>query len=583
MTLTLSALSLNDQPLSQPVVAHFDDQGGTIGRGDQNTLALPDPERHISRQHARITAEAKGYRITNLSSANAVTVAGRTLGQGESAPIRHRDQVRIGGFLLEARDDSADDLLARTITGGRAATAATADKSGGVRPGGVAGGGPPPIAAPSPEADPFADFFGPAVVRPAAPRQGAPGPAVAPAADPFAGFTGFGAPAPAPVASHGRPGAASAGSLAGFSGLGEPGGSIDDLLGPGLGAGAGTGADLDAFLRQPVGAPDAAAAPAAAAPARPSAGASQPDHVPALQAAFKAPVWPEPAPEPVTAPTPLLAPTPASARPPAPPPTFAPAFAPATPRPPAPAVAAVAAGATPSPRGPSPAWADADDPSAALWRAFCEGADLHLQLPQGLSPELMRVIGQLLRSAVDGTQQMMAIRAATKHELRADVTMIQARQNNPLKFSPDAQAALEQLLQPPMRGFLPGPAAMTDAMHDLVGHTIGTMAGMRAALEGVLNRFAPTVLEGKLTTSSVLDTLLPMNRRSRLWELYLQHFEGIRQEAQEDFHTLFGRAFLAAYEQQLDRLHAQHAEHDRQRPAAPSASSPSSSPPSSPP
>jgi len=98
------------------------------------------------------------------------------------------------------------------------------------------------------------------------------------------------------------------------------------------------------------------------------------------------------------------------------------------------------------------------------------------------------------------------------------------------------------------------------------------MAGMRAALEGVLNRFAPTVLEGKLTTSSVLDTLLPMNRRSRLWELYLQHFEGIRQEAQEDFHTLFGRAFLAAYEQQLDRLHAQHAE-----------SSPSSSPPSSPP
>ena len=54
----------------------------------------------------------------------------------------------------------------------------------------------------------------------------------------------------------------------------------------------------------------------------------------------------------------------------------------------------------------------------------------------------------------------MAVRAATKHELRAQVTVIQSRNNNPLKFSPDAQAALEQLLQPPVRGFLPGPAAM---------------------------------------------------------------------------------------------------------------------------
>jgi len=30
--------------------------------------------------------------------------------------------------------------------------------------------------------------------------------------------------------------------------------------------------------------------------------------------------------------------------------------------------------------------------------------------------------------------------------------------------------------------------------------------------------------------------------------------EAIRAEAQEDFHTLFGKAFLAAYEQQVERL-----------------------------
>jgi FHA domain-containing protein len=206
-------------------------------------------------------------------------------------------------------------------------------------------------------------------------------------------------------------------------------------------------------------------------------------------------------------------------------------------------------------RQPQAASADrwAGDPRE-LWSAFCEGAGVSFDPPQGINPELMRVIGGLLRSAVTGALQLMMVRATTKHELRAEVTIIQARNNNPLKFSPDARSALEQMLQPPMRGFLAGPAAMTDAMQDLVGHTIGTMAGTRAALEGVLDRFTPQELEAKLTGKSMFDSLLPMNRKAKLWELYLHHFDTIRNEAHEDFHTLFGRAFLAAYEQQLDRL-----------------------------
>jgi len=190
-----------------------------------------------------------------------------------------------------------------------------------------------------------------------------------------------------------------------------------------------------------------------------------------------------------------------------------------------------------------------------LWVAFCDGAGVTVDPPQGIDPELMRVVGSLLQAAVVGTLQLMAVRATAKRELRAQVTIIQARNNNPLKFSPDARSALEQMLKPPMRGFLAGPAAMTDAMHDLVGHTIGTMAGTRAALEGVLDRFTPQRLEAKLADKSMLDNLLPMNRKAKLWELYLHHFETIRNEAQDDFHTLFGQAFLAAYEEQLERLH----------------------------
>jgi len=146
------------------------------------------------------------------------------------------------------------------------------------------------------------------------------------------------------------------------------------------------------------------------------------------------------------------------------------------------------------------------------------------------------------------------VRAAAKNELRAAVTVIQVRDNNPLKFSPDATVALMQLLQPPGRGFLPGPEAIRDAMVDLQSHQIGTMAGMRAALAGVLERFQPQLLEGRLTGQSVLDALLPMNRKAKLWELFLQHYRSIRNDAEDDFHDLFGKAFVEAYAEQVERL-----------------------------
>ena len=83
MTLTLRVVSLNDLPLTQPITAQFDAQGGTIGRADHNTMALPDPERHISRQQAEIRSGAGGFVIRNIGSANPITVRGQPLAQGQ--------------------------------------------------------------------------------------------------------------------------------------------------------------------------------------------------------------------------------------------------------------------------------------------------------------------------------------------------------------------------------------------------------------------------------------------------------------------------------------------------------------------
>ena len=148
-------------------------------------------------------------------------------------------------------------------------------------------------------------------------------------------------------------------------------------------------------------------------------------------------------------------------------------------------------------------------------------------------------------------------RAPTKREVRAEVTMIVSKGNNPLKFSPDVGFALSQLLAPQGRGFMPPQEAMRDAYDDLRAHQFGFMAGMRAALAGVLKRFEPEALEQRVVARSLLDNLLPGSRKARLWDLFAQMYGGISQGAEDDFHALFGREFLRAYEEQVERLQAE--------------------------
>jgi type VI secretion system FHA domain protein len=166
----------------------------------------------------------------------------------------------------------------------------------------------------------------------------------------------------------------------------------------------------------------------------------------------------------------------------------------------------------------------------------------------------MRVIGQLLHEATRGTVELLLARAALKREIRAEVTMIVSRKNNPLKFSPTVDVALQHLLGAPTQGFLPGPAAMRDAYDDLRAHQLGVMAGMRAALDGVLQRFDPAQLESNIAGRTSIGSLFAVGRKARLWELFQELFSQLQVEAQDDFDKLFGKAFLQAYEQHIDQL-----------------------------
>lgn len=190
-----------------------------------------------------------------------------------------------------------------------------------------------------------------------------------------------------------------------------------------------------------------------------------------------------------------------------------------------------------------------------LLQAFLAGADLPEDaIMQELTPDLMRLIGQILASATQGTVELISSRAFVKREVRADVTMIVVRNNNPLKFLPDGQTALMQMFGRKIPGFMEPVAAMDDAYRDLRAHQIGVVAGMRAALDDVLQRFDPARLEQHISGHSILDAVLPVSRKARMWDHYGKLFRNIQAEAQDDFQSLFGKAFLAAYEEEIERF-----------------------------
>lgn len=190
-----------------------------------------------------------------------------------------------------------------------------------------------------------------------------------------------------------------------------------------------------------------------------------------------------------------------------------------------------------------------------LLRALLAGARLRdVEIPGGLTPQLMHQLGQLLQEATRGLLDLLAARASTKREVRADMTVIVAADNNPLKFAPNMDAALTHLLVPRGRGFMPPTRAVADAYDDLRNHQLGFMAGMRSALAVVLARFDPAELEKRLTEYSMVDSFLPTNRKAKLWDLFAQVYGEISKERESDFRALLGQEFLRTYREHVAKL-----------------------------
>ncbi|HEY2019812.1 type VI secretion system-associated FHA domain protein TagH [Paraburkholderia sp.] len=557
--LSLRVVRFNDETLAEPIAIAFGPAGGTIGRANDCTLALPDQQRAISRVHARVEFRGGDYLLCDLGG-NPSVLNQRALGGTREARLADGDRLRIGPYLIEVSigEQTAgvhspmggrDPLSAAQVLGGPLPADSQRDvlRIGALDPLGQPGFGEAQRISSRPGfAGSQSDHVSPelqAFAVPPTPRHDPGRPATHtggipadydPLADALAQWE---TPAQAGNASPGPPHPPhemaewSSEPAPATAPMGGPTGLPPGLLDPGAAGAAVT--PFDDLFGTP-STPSASSAPAGSVvPAVPVVPVIVPQAASARLAMPAA--MPTVIPDPSPPAQPVLPPDPQPA------PLTAPASAP-------PGIEE-----TPPFRR---AAATAARQSAATLQALLEGLGLDpSRAPNLPEPEFARLVGAMLREALRGTMGVLRARSMTKREARLDTTMIVARDNNPLKFFPDVDSALAQMLTGRSAGYLPPGEALRRAFDDIDAHELAVLAGMRAALAQVLGRFDPASIEAGLKDPGALEKMLS-NRKAKLWDLFVDLHGAVTREAGDDFQKLFGQAFNDAYEAQIEALRA---------------------------
>jgi type VI secretion system FHA domain protein len=465
MTLTLTITKHPELPPGEAMSRTFERCNAVIGRGTESDWRLPDPERHLSKQHCRIEFRGDRYYLVDTSK-NGVFLNDsiEPLRQGNMAELQDGDRLTLGDYELQVRIES-----------GRGREAGGSQQiPDDFEPFAEEALDQPPLASQSRRTEP--EFRDEMLIH-----------NTDPGVDPIAELAG----------PENR-------SLGGGQAL------IPD--------------DFDLVTGLPK--------------TESHEGAPQKDHAPAEQQYFQPPSrtrqaipddWDvEAAEQPEPAPPPRKR---SATKPPA-----EPAEEPVAPR--------IRAGGGGGAGGQD------------LFRVFLEGAGVEaLQLSDADLEKTMHALGQIFREVVSGLRDILMGRTAFKSEFRLERTMIQQRENNPLKFSISADEALMALLRRPGPGYLPAVEAVRQAVADVKVHQLAVVAGLQVALTAILQEFDPENLKQRLEQQrSVLANLMPGAKNAKAWEIYEAFYKEVAEGAEQGFDGPFGREFRRAYEEQLKKL-----------------------------
>lgn len=172
------------------------------------------------------------------------------------------------------------------------------------------------------------------------------------------------------------------------------------------------------------------------------------------------------------------------------------------------------------------------------------------------SPELARICGDILRVVVAGLMDVLHSREQVKEELRIRSTTFKPANNNPLKFSANADDAFHNLLVRHNAAYLEPADAFSEALDDVRDHQVAVQAAIRLAFETMLAQFDPNRMTEEFDRHMKKGSILGVPAKLRYWDLYREKYAEMIKDADGSFRTLFGQEFARAYEEQVERLKA---------------------------
>jgi predicted component of type VI protein secretion system len=180
----------------------------------------------------------------------------------------------------------------------------------------------------------------------------------------------------------------------------------------------------------------------------------------------------------------------------------------------------------------------------------------------GLKPEaiagvpagdLMQTSGKLLRLMVGGLMELLRERSHMKDTFRLPQTVMQAAQNNPLKFSPNIEEALRYLLNDRNEGsYLSAEEAVKAGFRDVRQHEQALVKAMLQAVEDYVERFDPDELKARFDKGMKRSGLLAGTNKLKYWELYEESYHALTQRDDGGPPQLFSEEFARAYSEEMD-------------------------------
>jgi type VI secretion system protein ImpI len=175
----------------------------------------------------------------------------------------------------------------------------------------------------------------------------------------------------------------------------------------------------------------------------------------------------------------------------------------------------------------------------------------------GVAPaEVLQLTGELLHSFVDGLTSLIHERTRLKDTFRLPQTLIQGRQNNPLKFSPTTADALKYLLGGQTESYLPPIDAVKTSFREIQQHEQAVPKAMLLALKEFLERFDPDELSSQFDQGLKRSSLLSGKNKLKYWELYQECFYVLTQAEQGKAPEAFSNEFARAYAEEVQTLKA---------------------------